>query len=283
MTIGEAVQKAKKCLEAHQVPDYGIDALLLLHFVCGISRADYYARPDEELPDAERYLEAVSLRSQRIPLQQITGETYFCGLRFHVNRDVLCPRQETELLVEEALKRITPGSRFLDLCTGSGCIAVSLVCLGENLSGCGCDLSADALATASSNAALNQVTDRLEFRQGDLFGALKDDGTEYDMIISNPPYIASEQIDGLMEEVRDYEPRMALDGGADGLSFYRRILEGAGDYLKDSGWLIVEIGYDQARAVRLMFEESLYESVRVVKDLAGQDRIVMGQRGKRSV
>ena len=172
MTIGEAVFRAKKCLEAHQVPDYGIDALLLLQYVSGISRAEYFAHQDAEYPDAERYLELVSLRAKRIPLQQITGETYFCALRFLVTEDVLCPRQETELLVEEALKRIPPGGRFLDLCTGSGCIAVSLLCLGNNLSGCGCDLSEDALRIASSNARLHHVTAHLELRQGDLYDAL---------------------------------------------------------------------------------------------------------------
>ena len=238
---------------------------------------------------------------------------------------------ETELLVEEALKRIPPGGRFLDLCTGSGCIAVSLLCLGNNLSGCGCDLSEDALRIASSNARLHHVTAHLELRQGDLYDALSGetgsaacpsglvdapmrrnidapaegwdghlqgnlDGSaegcdeplrrnidapadEYDMIVSNPPYIASDKIAGLMEEVRDHEPVMALDGGADGLVFYRRILEGADKYLKRGGWLLVEIGYDQAGAVRSMFGDYRYESVRVIKDLAGLDRIVLGQRG----
>lgn len=331
MTIGEAVFRAKKCLEAHQVPDYGIDALLLLQYVSRISRAEYFAHQDAEYPDAERYLELVSLRAKRIPLQQITGETYFCALRFLVTEDVLCPRQETELLVEEALKRIPPGGRFLDLCTGSGCIAVSLLCLGNNLSGCGCDLSEDALRIASSNARLHHVTAHLELRQGDLYDALSGEtgsaacpsglvdapmrrnidapaegwdghlqgnldgpaegcdeplrrnidapADEYDMIVSNPPYIASDKIAGLMEEVRDHEPVMALDGGADGLVFYRRILEGADKYLKRGGWLLVEIGYDQAGAVRSMFGDYRYESVRVIKDLAGLDRIVLGQRG----
>lgn len=166
MTIREAVQKAKKCLEAHQVPDYEIDALLLLQSVCGIDRARYYACAGEELPDADLYLEKVLLRAGRIPLQQITGEQYFCGLKFIVTEDVLCPRPETELLVEEALKKMKEGGRFLDLCTGSGCIAVSLLCLGKDLTGCGCDLSAAALRIASENAKLHGVTDRLSFCRG---------------------------------------------------------------------------------------------------------------------
>ena len=275
MTIREAVQKAKKCLEAHQVPDYEIDALLLLQSVCGIDRARYYACAGEELPDADRYLEKVLLRAGRIPLQQITGEQYFCGLKFIVTEDVLCPRPETELLVEEALKKMKEGGRFLDLCTGSGCIAVSLLCLGKDLTGCGCDLSAAALRIASENAKLHGVTDRLELLQGDLFDAVC--GT-YDMIVSNPPYIAAGKIDTLMEEVKDHEPRMALDGGMDGLDFYRRILKDAAVHLNPKGWLLMEIGYDQADAVRSMFDEDRYEQVRVLKDLAGLDRVVCGRR-----
>lgn len=275
MTILEAVQKAKKCLEEHQVPDYEIDALLLLQSVCGIDRARYYACAGEELPDADLYLEKVLLRAGRIPLQQITGEQYFCGLKFIVTEDVLCPRPETELLVEEALKKMKEGGRFLDLCTGSGCIAVSLLCLGKDLTGCGCDLSAAALRIASENAKLHGVTDRLELLQGDLFDAVC--GT-YDMIVSNPPYIAAGKIDTLMEEVKDHEPRMALDGGMDGLDFYRRILKDAAVHLNPKGWLLMEIGYDQADAVRSMFDEDRYEQVRVLKDLAGLDRVVCGRR-----
>ena len=275
MTIREAVQKAKKCLEEHQVPDYEIDALLLLQSVCGIDRARYYACAGEELPDADWYLEKVLLRAGRIPLQQITGEQYFCGLKFIVTEDVLCPRPETELLVEEALKKMKEGGRFLDLCTGSGCIAVSLLWLGKDLTGCGCDLSAAALRIASENAKLHGVTDRLELLQGDLFDAVC--GT-YDMIVSNPPYIAAGKIDTLMEEVKDHEPRMALDGGMDGLDFYRRILKDAAVHLNPKGWLLMEIGYDQADAVRSMFDEDRYEQVRVLKDLAGLDRVVCGRR-----
>lgn len=276
MTVREAVQSAKKCLEEHQVPDYGIDALLLLQSVCGIDRARYYGHGDEELPDAERYLEKVRLRANRIPLQQITGEQIFCGLRFRVTEDVLCPRLETEILVEEALKRLKPGDRFLDLCTGSGCIAVSILCLRKDVSGCGSDLSPKALRIASRNASLHKTEDRLELKEGDLFDAVSG---SYDMIVSNPPYIASGQIETLMTEVRDHEPRMALDGGEDGLHFYRRILRDAGDHLKEKGWLLVEIGYDQAQQVRSMFDDNRYESVRVIKDMAGLDRVVLGQRG----
>lgn len=276
MTIDEAVQEAKKSLAAAGVPDYPSDALLLLQSVCGISRAKYYACGDEEMPGAKRYLETVRMRARRIPLQQITGEQYFCGLRFRVTEDVLCPRQETELLVEEAGKLLGKGDLFLDLCTGSGCIAVSLLTMEPELNGIAADLSEKALAVARENAVLHHVEDRLVFRCADLFDGC---GETVDLIVSNPPYIATAAIDSLMEEVRDHEPRMALDGGADGLDFYRRILQGAGAHLKDGGYLIVEIGYDQGDAVRSMFDDCGYESVRVIRDLAGLNRIVLGRRG----
>ncbi len=291
MTIIEAVQKAKKCLEDSNVPDCGIDALILLQSVCGIDRAGYYARGDEELPGelAQRYFEKIVLRAEHIPLQQITGEQYFCGLRFLVNEHVLCPRPETELLVEEALSHVESGSRILDLCTGSGCIAVSLLCLGqENLSHqfhgkkmadqelfvCACDLSEAALEVARTNAELNHVSDRMELLQSDLYDKVQG---KYDIIVSNPPYIASRVIASLMPEVRDHEPHMALDGGADGLDFYRRIVDKADGYLKENGWLSVEIGFDQGECVRSMFVDHGYDSVQVMKDLAGLDRVVTGR------
>ena len=283
MTIREAVQIAKYELEENRVSDSEVDALLLLQHVSGIDRAAYYALQDEELKDADRYLEKVRMRARHIPLQQITGEQYFCGLRFLVTADVLCPRPETELLVEEALKRLKKGDCFLDLCTGSGCVAISILRLGNvtgssglHLTGYGCDLSEEALEVAAQNAVLNNVLDCLGLSRGDLFSEVS--GT-YDMIVSNPPYIRSDVIDTLMEEVKDHEPRAALDGGPDGLDFYRRILEGSSDHLKERGWLLVEIGYDQADAVSSMFMETGYQSVRVMKDLAGCDRVVLGQRG----
>lgn len=276
--IQEAVQRAKRCLAEHHVPDAETDAMLLLQSVCGIDRAHYYARLDEELKDADLYFEKIRIRSLRVPLQQIIQEQIFCGLRFLVTEDVLCPRQETEVLVLEALKRLKEKDCFLDLCTGSGCIAISLLKLGEgrSLRGCGCDLSDAALKIAAKNAALHGVTEYLELRQSDLFEAVSG---SYDMIVSNPPYIASDEIASLMEEVREHEPAMALDGGRDGLAFYRRILQDAGGFLKKGGWLLVEIGCDQGEAVRSMFDDYRYESIQIIKDLSGLDRVVLGRRG----
>ncbi len=274
MTIYEAVNRAKKHLERNGVPDAGIDALLLLQFVCGIDRAQYYAHPDRELPEDSGYMEKVLLRGQHVPLQQITREQYFCSLKFRVTQDVLCPRQDTETLVEEALERVRPGDRVLDLCTGSGCILISMMKLCPGIEGTGLDLSSEALKVARENAAFHSVDCR--FEKSDLYE--KAEGT-YDMIVSNPPYIASDEIEGLMEEVRDHEPRMALDGGKDGLEFYRRILREAPEYLREGGWLLAEIGCSQARAVRSIMIDAGFTDTSVVKDLGGNDRVVLGKRG----
>ena len=275
MTYSEAVHKAKCCLEQHEVPDPGIDALLLLQFVCGITRAHYYAVREDRMPEEEfdRYMELIQRRSARIPLQQLTGEQQFMGLPFHVSEDVLTPRQDTEILVEEALKRACPGAKILDLCTGSGCILISLLKLGPDLEGTGSDLSEKALEIAAGNAEMNKV--EVSFVQSDLFARIPE---TFDMIVSNPPYIVSSVISSLMEEVRDHEPLMALDGGTDGLDFYRRIVPDSMDHLNPGGWLIVEIGYDQGDLVRSMFIDHQYEDVDVIRDLGGNDRVVLGRK-----
>ena len=275
MTYFEAVHKAQRCLEEHQVPDADTDALLLLQFVSGMSRAEYYRRMQDEMAEADRYLELAALRARRIPLQQLTGEQCFMGLPFLVTENVLIPRMDTETLVQEALMRLEPGQRVLDLCTGSGCILISLLKLMDGLSGTGTDSSEAALETARENARRLGVSKDAEFVCCDLFSGAEGN---YDMIVSNPPYIASGEIPGLMEEVRAHEPRMALDGGADGLDFYRRIVPGAAERLRGGGWLLVEIGAEQARDVTLMFVDSCYEEVRTVRDLAGNDRVVLGRK-----
>ena len=275
MTYSEAVHKAKCCLEQHEVPDSGIDALLLLQFVCGITRAQYYAVREDQMPEEEfdRYMELGRRRAGRIPLQQLTGEQQFMGLPFHVSEDVLTPRQDTEILVEEALKRVRPGAKILDLCTGSGCILISLLKLGPDLEGTGSDLSEKALDIAAGNAEMNKV--KASFVQSDLFERLPG---PYDMIVSNPPYIVSGVIGSLMEEVRDHEPLIALDGGTDGLDFYRRIVPESMDRLNPGGWLIVEIGYDQGDLIRSMFIDHQYEDVDVIRDLGGNDRVFLGRK-----
>ncbi|MBO6214518.1 MAG: peptide chain release factor N(5)-glutamine methyltransferase, partial [Lachnospiraceae bacterium] len=217
------------------------------------------------------------------PLQHILGYTEFMGLRFCVNEKVLCPRQDTECLVELVQSRLKANDRILDLCTGSGCILISLLSLGgkaapaESLTGIGVDISEDALSVARKNGEQNKVN--VKWLQGDIFGAL--DALEpgersFDVITANPPYIPHEAIWGIMPEVRDHEPHIALDGGEHGLDFYERIIPNAKDYLTDGGMLAVEIGYDQGTAVKQIFEAGGYRDIEIHKDLSGNDRDIVG-------
>lgn len=269
-------------LEETLVPDAGTDARLLLEWCCGTDRNTLLAHGDRAVSDVEyeRYREAVERRKSRVPLQHITGEQEFMGLSFQVDGNVLVPRQDTEILVEEVLRNLHDGMRILDLCTGSGCILLSLLHYSNDCRGVGTDLSAGALQVARRNAdrLLGDSTDseaRVMFLEGDLFAGLEQE-EKFDVIVSNPPYIRTDVIDTLMPEVREYEPRMALDGRADGLFFYRKITAQAGAYLTGGGMLFLEIGYDQGEDVCRLMEAAGYTEVEIFKDYAGNDRVVQG-------
>lgn len=273
MTLKEACLYGEKELEGAGVPEAKLNAWLLLEHVSGCTRSHYLAYPKEELLEKaeQRFREVLKLRCQRIPLQHITGVQEFMGHTFLVNDKVLIPRQDTELLVEEALKDLKAGMRFLDLCTGSGCILLSLLLGCPGSLGVGSDISLEALKIAKRNQELlNQEAVLLE---SDLFDQIE--GT-FDVIVSNPPYIRSEEISSLMEEVRAYEPLSALDGHEDGLYFYRRIAGKSPSYLKPGGRLYLEIGYDQGSSVSGLLKEQGFCQIEVKKDLAGLDRVVKG-------
>ena len=204
-------------------------------------------------------------------MQYITGETEFMGLPFKVNSNVLIPRQDTETLVEEALKVIRPGMKVLDMCTGSGCIIISIMHFAKEIEGFASDISRHAINLAKENAKMNNVS--VTFETGDLFDHIRGN---YDVIVSNPPYIRTEEIPKLMPEVQNFEPVQALDGKEDGLYFYRRIVEEAKEYLNPNGFLLFEIGYDQGKEVPELMENAGYKNVKVIKDLAGNDRVVSG-------
>ncbi len=273
MTYRELMGKGEAFLKKAGIADAREDAWLLLAMVCKIDRNFYYMHMNEELPEPAQaeYTSVLQKRAKRIPLQHMTGEQEFMGLRFLVNSDVLIPRQDTEILVEEAIKKIRPGMDVLDVCTGSGCIIISIA---KNISGiraAALDISREALLVAKNNAKLHGVS--IEFLESDLFAEIH--GT-YDVIISNPPYIPTDEIDTLMPEVREFEPHLALDGSQDGLLFYRRILDEAQYHLKPGGHLLFEIGCDQGQAVCGLLKQAGYSEIAVAKDLAGLDRVVMG-------
>ncbi len=276
-TYQEALEAGERRLAEAGVPDSSLDAWYLLEHCCRLSRARFLIRRTEIMPEPQRraYERLLEKRSLRIPLQQITGTQEFMGLTFRVNEHVLVPRQDTELLVEEVLNAVKPGMHILDMCTGSGCILISLLSLGRELTGVGVDISADALAVAKANAKALLPEKQVEFVQSDLFARVSG---HFDVLVSNPPYIPAGEIPSLMPEVRLHEPVNALDGGEDGLDFYRILARESESCLVPGGLLAVEIGWDQGEAVSALFAQAGYRGIRVIKDLAGHDRVVLGRR-----
>ena len=278
MTYRECYEQGCRTLQAAGIEEATLDARLLLEAVCGTDRNDLLVHGDQPVaPEAEeKYLNWIRQRAEHIPLQQLTGEQDFMGLTFSVNEYVLIPRQDTEILVEEVLKELHDGMRILDMCTGSGCILLSLLHYSNDCEGLGVDLSAEALEVAGRNvlkALTPEKAEHAHFLQSDLFEKVEG---KFEIIVSNPPYIASAEVEKLMPEVRDHEPRMALDGTEDGLYFYRRIIEEAGKHLVSSGMLFFEIGYDQGQAVSELMRAQGYREVQVAQDYAGLDRVVFG-------
>lgn len=288
----EIYEAGREELEKAGIDEAALDARLLLEYVCGTNRNTLLVHGDRAVSEEERcgYCGLIGKRAARVPLQHLIGEQEFMGLTFLVNENVLVPRQDTEVLVEEVMKQLHDGMRILDMCTGSGCILLSLLHYSNGCTGVGVDLSAGALDVAKENyRRLREERPDMEARffEGDLFGALagrrmprseKEDvsGEKFDIIVSNPPYIATGVIGTLMPEVREHEPVMALDGGADGLIFYRRIVQNAADYLHGGGMLFFEIGCEQAKSVQEMMEQAGFREIQVVKDFAGLDRVVYG-------
>lgn len=281
MTPGQLLHEIEHILQESGCPDVKTDAWILYEYVFGMSRAQFMLLREEPfLPEpAEKIAQLRQLAQRRAggePLQYITGEAWFMGLRFEVSPSVLIPRADTEILVETALEQLEDGESVLDMCTGSGCILLSIAKLGNPGRTDGADISAAALEAARRNAD-NLGLHETEFIQSNLWEQITG---RYDMIVSNPPYIPSEEIPHLMREVALHEPQTALDGGADGLDFYREITRQAKDYLMPGGRLLMEIGADQGAAVLAMMQEAGFEKVSIRKDLAGNDRVVYGRRIK---
>lgn len=278
MTIGERLNQTRQQLEENGIPDPETDSVLLLSFVTDLNHLALRLEKNRPMtPEQEQRLASLLLsRTQRQPLQYLLGEQWFYGRRFSVDSRVLIPRQETESLCQLGIEQLgaLASPAALDMCTGSGAIAVTLACECPRAQVYAADLSPDALALARKNAADNQA--KVTFYQGDLFAALPD-GMHFDLILSNPPYIPSEDCKTLQTEVMQ-EPVMALDGGDDGLDFYRRIAASSPKYLKEGGWLMVEIGWQQAGNVSALFADAGFTDVKVHQDLYGLDRIVAGRR-----
>ena len=304
MTYRDMLKHGETVLQEAGVVDYKLDAWYLFEAATGLSKQLYFMEMTTEATERieAKYNKLLKRRTNREPLQYILGSQVFMGLDFEVNEHVLIPRQDTENLVEEVNKiikqmkadKIDSDIDILDMCTGSGCIIISLVAMNEGVYGTAVDLSREAISVARRNAINNSVTDRVEFYVGDLFDGITEHKEQkvvraglsctkygparqtFDIIVSNPPYIPTAEIAKLMPEVGDFEPMMALDGDEDGLRFYRQIVADAPDFLKDGGYLIVEIGFDQGQDVRNIFLENNFADVRVIKDYQDNDRIVVG-------
>ncbi len=276
LTYLEAYNFAKIELCDCGIPNADIDARLILEKVCGTSFGAMYANPYRVLSTSEaaEYKKLVFKRKKRIPLQYIFGEADFMGLSFKCDKRALIPRQDTECLVEEALRRLHDGMRILDLCTGSGCIVLSLLKYSNDTSAAATDISSDALSLARENTERLGLYGRIDFYNCDLFP--EDEKSGFDIIVANPPYIPPHVIDTLEAEVKEHEPYTALYGGEDGLVFYRRITKDAKSYMTRGGFLLVEIAYDQSDEVKELFEEAGFKDVECVKDLGQNDRVVIG-------
>ena len=275
-TIAEALREGKQRLQAAGKDAF--DAELLLEKAAGLNRTALFLRGEETLSaeTAARYEGFLAERESGRPTQYILGTWEFMGLPFSVGEGVLIPRGDTEILVETILEKQESLRTILDIGTGSGCIPVSLSHYGKFDSVLAVDISPKALGYAMKNAAANHA--EISFYESDLFSNVPVEWKgKLDAIVSNPPYIPKEDIAGLMTEVKDFEPRNALDGGADGLDFYRAIVAESRDWLKQGGWLFFEIGYDQGEALRSLLAEAGYAEIGIRQDLAGLDRVAFGK------
>ena len=301
-TLTGLLKKGQMILAQAGIKEAGLDAWLLLEYVTGKSRAYYFAYGEESVTEsAERYLELISRRAGHIPLQHLTHQAFFMGHEFYVDKNVLVPRQDTETLVESALEcmKAVKNPYILDMCTGSGCILISILKERADAHGTGVDLSDEALKVAVRNARTLEVAEHAEFVQSNLFSEMQNIvyGTEYmkrtavkdtvkmtecknsnrnysrayDMIISNPPYIPTAEIEDLMDEVKLHDPRMALDG-------YRAITKQAQDHLVPCVWLLYEIGCSQGEDVAALLRKYKFEDIEIRQDLAGLDRVVLGRK-----
>ena len=284
-TLRDAVNYGKQFLEDFGIENAQYDATELLLLVMGISRTQYLINSMDKIDSGKlaEYAELINKRAEHIPLQHITGIVNFYGREYKVNANVLIPRQDTEILVEEVMKLTNSESRVLDMCTGSGCIIISLAASGHTSENgaVAIDISDDALKVADYNKKYNNA-DYIKLIKSDMFSSseceqYKNEDNRFDVIVSNPPYIPTKDIDELSEEVRLHDPVLALDGDTDGRKFYKAITKQSVNYLKENGYLCYEIGYNQAEDVRNIMEQCGYSGIKVIKDLAGLDRVVIGR------
>jgi len=279
-TLKNVIKSGEDILRKNNIENSAYDSFALLSDMLNIDRAYYFSHENEAVLETvyKEYMKRIERRANHIPLQHIIGYTEFWKYKFFVNEYVLVPRQDTETLVEEAIKKINSNSTVLDMCTGSGCILISLALETKMRRGIGVDISKEALEIAGRNKESLEAKN-VEFLESDLFDKLQGIfDNKFDVIVSNPPYIKTSVIEELDEEVRNHDPMIALDGHDDGLYFYEAITKQSVDYIKAGGWLIFEIGYDQAEDVNKILIQCGFGNTQIVKDLTGHDRVAIGQK-----
>lgn len=275
-SIAEVLKEATQILENAGVPEARREAASLLSFVIGKDRTFLIAHSEDEVNNVDQFRELLERRAAGEPVQYITGTQDFFGREFRVTPDVLIPRPETELLVEAALEVTKTATLICDVGTGSGCIAVTLLCELDHARAVALDKSPAALEVAKFNAQQLGVADRATFLVSDCFDSL--DQREFDLIVSNPPYVSATVLEGLQREVRDHEPLIALSPGPDGLSIIRRLIQESPQFLKQNGHLIMEIGFDQGESVQNLVDTNVWELLEVRPDLQCIPRIVLLQK-----
>lgn len=279
-TIGELLTKGYDILKSSHIESYRLDSQLILSYVLKKDKLHVILNRNENVSDEAKdaYMEFIKLRAQKMPVKYITGECEFMGLNFKVRQGVLIPRPDTEILTEEVIKEVKSKNyrNACDVCCGSGAIGISLaeytplshvICL---------DISNIAIETAKENARLLSLSGRVSIFKSDLLKYSMQKDEHYDVIVSNPPYIRTCEVGNLMDEVKNYEPHEALNGGCDGLDFYRKITEQSVSVLNEGGLLAFEIGYDEKEAVWSIMKQKGFIHIKSFKDLAGLDRVVMG-------
>ena len=285
MTVREMLSNGSRMLKLAKIESSALEAGMLLCYVLKCDKVYIHTRTDEQVSpvDSQEYIKLIDKRAAGVPLQYLIGKQEFMSLDFQVKSGVLIPRHDTETLVEavldESKKTDLEKITILDIGTGSACIAISLAYYLKNSRVYAIDISEDALSIARANAIACGVKDKIIFLKSNIFGALDKDKKKYskffDIIVSNPPYISTEDINNLSVEVKDHEPLIALDGGADGLCFYRKIIQDSNIYLKPGGILAFEVGINQAEPVeKLMFK--MFDNISIIKDLSGIKRVVLG-------
>lgn len=279
MTLATLLKKGQDFLKNSGIEEYNSDAAILFEYVTGMSHSSLLIHGNDEVDEAKANMfeELLNKRINHIPVQHLTGIQNFMGYDFIVNENVLIPRFDTEILVDKVNNYLKPGMSVLDVCTGSGCIIISLLLLNKDITGVATDISNKALEVANSNKLKHNINN-LELVNTDLVQGLADKYETFDVIVSNPPYIETAVIATLSKEVKDHEPVLALDGGSDGLIFYRRLVNEGLCLLKSGGLLAVEIGYNQGEAVKDLFVGARLQDVAILKDYAGLDRVVIGYK-----